>query len=91
MPFFIYSTGRSGLSYPILTDNSTFMFTASCYDDDQMTWGVTSSVKSLPKETMKLIYDHAESLGFKREYFTALRYDTCKLDFDDNTIADFEL
>lgn len=67
------------------------MFTASCFDDNQMTWGVTSSLKVLPKETVKEIYDHAESLGFKREYFTALRYDTCNLDFEDNTIADFEL
>lgn len=67
------------------------MFSASCYDDNQMTWGVKSSLQVLPKETVKLIHDHAESLGFKREYFTALRYDSCKLDFGDNTIADFEI
>lgn len=57
-----------------------------CWDDNQASWGVMSNVDRLPEETTKLIYDHAEALGFKREYFEELRYGNCG-DGRTNTIS----
>lgn len=76
-------TGNAGTCYTTLTDNKTFTFAAGCLSENQMVWGVASTLKRLPKETVKLIHDHAVSLGFKREFFTGLRYDSCNLDSED--------
>jgi hypothetical protein len=71
----------SGVGYATLTDNKTFLFYVTCYKKtNQLVWNVASPYKSLSKKTIKLIHDHAESHGFKREYFTGLRYDSCDKD-----------
>lgn len=75
--------GKGGRNFVTMTDNSTFFFAAYCMDDNQMTWGVSSTQKELPLETVKTIHEHAESLGFKREYFTRIRYDTCPEELDE--------
>lgn len=69
--------GNGGTCYTTLTDNRTFTVSAGCLTGNQMVFGVASSVKVLPPETLKQIEDHVISLGFKREYFTGLRYDSC--------------
>lgn len=68
-------TGNAGTCYTTLTDNKTFTFAAGCLSENQMVWGVASTLKRLPKETVKLIHDHAVSLGFKRDFFL-LDFDT---------------
>ncbi|CAL8103870.1 unnamed protein product [Orchesella dallaii] len=67
-----------GTLYTTLTDNKTFFFTAVCMVNGEMSWGVESTSPTLPEETKKKIFDHAVSLGFNREDFTELKYDTCK-------------
>jgi len=69
--------GNAGTCYTTLTDNRTFTFSAGCLTGSQMVFGVASSIKVLPHETINLIEEHAVSLGFKKEYFTGLRYDSC--------------
>jgi len=72
--------GITGMSYTTLTDNKTFIFSVNCLDEEeQMTWGVVSPLPSLPEDTLKIIYDHAKSLGFKKEYFTEIKYDKCDI------------
>ncbi|ODM93332.1 hypothetical protein Ocin01_13350 [Orchesella cincta] len=71
--------GYKGTFYVTYTDHKTFYFAASCLDDGQMTWGVGSSTPTLPQETVKLIHEHALSLGFKKEFFSELRYDSCHM------------
>ncbi|CAL8111381.1 unnamed protein product [Orchesella dallaii] len=82
--------GYSGTVYTTLTDNSTFLFTPFCTDDGEMAWGLGSTLPILSEDTIKLVYEHAESLGFKREYFTELRYDKCDIETVDvsSNIAD---
>ncbi len=67
----------SWVTYTTLTDNATFIFSAVCWEDKQASWGIASTVTTLPTDTVKLIYEHAELLGFKKEYFEELRYDYC--------------
>jgi len=69
--------GNAGTCYTTLTDNKSFAVSAGCLKGNQMVWGVVSPYKALSEETIKLIHDHVESLGVKREYFTSLRYDSC--------------
>lgn len=69
--------GKSATSYATFTDNSTFVFWATCWDDGQMTWSVSGPAKGLPEDKVKLVHEHAISLGFKKQYFTGLRYDYC--------------
>ncbi|CAL8129095.1 unnamed protein product [Orchesella dallaii] len=71
--------GYSGTAYVTLTDNSTFFFTPICTDEGEMAWGLGSTVPRLPERTMKRIYDHALSLGFKREFFVNLNYENCDI------------
>ncbi len=73
-------------TYITLTDNASYVFMAVCWDDNQASWGVMSTTATLPEETVKLIHEHAESLGFKKEYFEELRYTNCK-DERTNTIS----
>jgi len=75
--FFSEEGGFMGTCSYTLTDNKTFGVMACCIDKTHMSWGSMSIHPTLPKETVSLIYDHAESLGFKREHFTGLRYDHC--------------
>ncbi|CAL8086070.1 unnamed protein product [Orchesella dallaii] len=75
--------GASGTGYVTLSDNKTFFFTAFCANDGQMSWGVASLIPKLPEESVKKIHEHAVSLGFKKEYFTELRYDGCDLEHDE--------
>ncbi|CAL8111379.1 unnamed protein product [Orchesella dallaii] len=75
----VVGTGYSGTKYTTLTDNKSFFFTPFCMDG-QMSWGIGSTTPTLPEDTIKMVYDHAESLGFKREYFTELRYDRCDIE-----------
>jgi len=69
--------GNAGTCYTTLTDNKSFAVSVGCLKGNQMVWGVVSPHKSLPEETVKLIHNHVDSLGFKKEYFTSLRYDSC--------------
>ncbi|CAL8129096.1 unnamed protein product [Orchesella dallaii] len=69
--------GYSGTAYVTLTDNSTFIFTPICTDEGEMAWGVTSTVPRLPERTMNRIYEHAKSLGFKKQYFANVNYENC--------------
>ncbi|ODM91524.1 hypothetical protein Ocin01_15155 [Orchesella cincta] len=69
----------SGTVYTTLTDNKSYFFSAVCLNDGEMAWGVGSLTPTLPEETKKTILEHAESLGFKKEFFTELRYDKCNL------------
>lgn len=66
-----------GRAYTTLTDNKTFIFTAACFADNQMTWNLFATKKQLDYSTKREIFAHAESLGYKREYFTEIRYDSC--------------
>lgn len=66
-----------GRAYTTLTDNKTYMFTVCCYSDYQITWNVFSTTTTLDYYTVEEIFKHAESLGFKRQYFTEIRYDSC--------------
>ncbi|CAL8149394.1 unnamed protein product, partial [Orchesella dallaii] len=68
----------TGTLYVTLTDNKTFLFTAVCMKNGGMTWGVGSPTPTLTEETKKVVLDHAMSLGFNREDFIELKYDTCK-------------
>ncbi|ODM94160.1 hypothetical protein Ocin01_12527 [Orchesella cincta] len=74
--------GYSGTAYTTFTDNKTFSFSAVCGDNGQMTWGVGSTTPTLPRETVEKIHEHALSLGFKKEFFTELRYDGCDYQYD---------
>ncbi|ODM94155.1 hypothetical protein Ocin01_12526 [Orchesella cincta] len=69
--------GYSGTAYTTYTDNQTFLFSAACGDDGQMTWSVGTTTPTLPHGTVEKIHEHALSLGFKKEFFTELRYDGC--------------
>ncbi|ODM91528.1 hypothetical protein Ocin01_15156 [Orchesella cincta] len=69
----------SGSAYTTMTDNKTFFFSALCLKNGGMAWGVGSATPTLSEETKKKILEHAESLGFKKEHFTELRYDNCKI------------
>ncbi|ODM91525.1 hypothetical protein Ocin01_15154 [Orchesella cincta] len=73
-----WSQGMIGRVYSTLTDNKTFIFSAACFADNQMTWNVFSTTKTLSKATKRQIYEHAKSLGYNPEYFTEIRYETCK-------------
>ncbi len=64
-------------TYITLTENASYEFMAVCLDDNQSSWGVMNTVPTLPFETVKLIHEHAESLGFKNKYFDRLRYYNC--------------
>ncbi|CAL8111382.1 unnamed protein product [Orchesella dallaii] len=68
----------AGTAYTTLTDNKTFFFTATCFKNGQMAFGVGSTTPSLPEKTRKMILDHAVSLGFNVEDITGLKYETCK-------------
>jgi len=70
--------GYKGICYSTMTDNKTYSVVACCSNGNEMHWGAISTVKSLPKSTVKKIYEHAEYLGFSREHFTAIRYDSCE-------------
>lgn len=77
--------GFKGISYTILTDNKTYFLALNCYTEwDQMTWSIASATETLPEETAKLVYDTVLPIGFKREQFTGLRYETCKGSQPDN-------
>ncbi|CAL8103879.1 unnamed protein product [Orchesella dallaii] len=73
-----WSQGMVGRVYSTLTDNKTFLFYATCYSDNQMSWNIFATTKTLSDSTKQQIFDHAKSLGFNPEYFTELRYDSCK-------------
>ncbi|CAL8129090.1 unnamed protein product [Orchesella dallaii] len=64
--------GYSETAYVTITDNSTFVFIPICTDEGEMDWAVTSTVARLPERTMNQIYEHAKSLGFKKQYFVKL-------------------
>jgi hypothetical protein len=66
-----------GKGYITLTDNKSFLFYYHCYDDNEATWGVTSTTKTLDEATVKKIHDEAISLGFSEKYFTQIHYDAC--------------
>ncbi|CAL8149406.1 unnamed protein product [Orchesella dallaii] len=68
----------AGTLYTTLTDNKTFFFAATCMKNGGMAWGVGSTTPTLTEETKKIVLDHAVSLGFNKEDFTELKYDTCK-------------
>ncbi|CAL8111377.1 unnamed protein product [Orchesella dallaii] len=72
-----WSQGMVGRVYSTLTDNKTFIFSAACFEDNQMTWNVFSTTKTLKDSTKQHIFDHAKSLGYNPEYFTEIRYDGC--------------
>ncbi len=67
-----------GRAYTTLTDNKTFAFTAACFSDNQMSWNVFATTKTLDEATKNQIFEHAKSLGYNSEYFTEIRYDSCK-------------
>lgn len=67
-----------GRAYTTLTDNKTFAFTAACFADNQMTWNVFATTPTLDEQTKEKIYEHAKSLGYNPEFFTEIRYDSCK-------------
>lgn len=64
-----------GRAYTTLTDNKTFAFTAACFADNEMSWNVFATTKTLDEATKSLIFEHAKSLGYREEYFTELKYD----------------
>ncbi|CAL8116401.1 unnamed protein product [Orchesella dallaii] len=68
----------SGTLYTTLTDNKSFFFGAICMKNGEMAWGVGSTTPTLTEETKKIVFDHAVSLGFNKEDFTELKYDTCR-------------
>ncbi|CAL8116503.1 unnamed protein product [Orchesella dallaii] len=68
----------SGTLYTTLTDNKSFFFATICLKNGEMAWGVASTTPTLTEETKKKVFDHAVSLGFNKEDFTELKYDTCK-------------
>ncbi|CAL8116509.1 unnamed protein product [Orchesella dallaii] len=68
----------SGTLYTTLTDNKSFYFTAICMQNGEMVWAVGSTTPTLTEETKKKVFDHAVSLGFHKEDFTELKYDTCQ-------------
>lgn len=72
--------GYSGTVYTTMTDNKTFLFTPFCTSDGEMAWGLGSTLPSLPKQTLESVMKHAKELGFKKDYFTGLRYDNCNLE-----------
>ncbi|ODM88005.1 hypothetical protein Ocin01_18678 [Orchesella cincta] len=74
--------GYGGKAFTTYSDNETFFFTAVCGDDGQMAWNVASLTPTLPRESVKIIHEHALSLGFKKEFFTELRYDRCHFQND---------
>jgi len=78
-------TGFSGTVYTTMSDNKTFLFTPFCTDDGEMVLGLGSLLPTLPEETMRKVKEHAISLGFKKEYFTEIRYDRCDLETTDYT------
>lgn len=78
--------GYSGTVYTTMTDNSTFLFTPFCTKDGEMAWGLGSTLPSLPKKTLEKVLAHARSLGFKKQYFTGLRYDDCDLGDSGNAV-----
>ncbi|CAL8111380.1 unnamed protein product [Orchesella dallaii] len=71
------TTMYGGTAYTTFTDNKTYFFSAVCLSDGEMVWGVGSPTPTLPEETKKMILEHAVSLGFKKEFFSELRYDKC--------------
>ncbi|CAL8086067.1 unnamed protein product [Orchesella dallaii] len=75
--------GLTGTGYVTYSDNKTFFFSAFCTDDGQMTWNVASLIPVLPEASVKIIHEHALSLGFKKEFFTELRYDRCQFPSED--------
>ncbi|ODM95775.1 hypothetical protein Ocin01_10906 [Orchesella cincta] len=77
--------GYSGLKYTTMTDNKTFLFTPFCTDDGEMTWGLGTISPTISQDLIKAAHEHAESLGFKREYFTEIRYDRCNFESVDYT------
>lgn len=76
--FFLQFIGMVGRAYTTLTDNKTFAFTAACFSDNQMSWNVFATTKTLDEATKNQIFEHAKSLGYNPEYFTEIRYDSCK-------------
>lgn len=55
-----------------------------------MVWGGVSTTRALPSESVTAIHNHVESLGFKRKFFTGLRYETCET-APMNNLAELEL
>lgn len=64
--------------YVTLTDNKNFVFFSNCWmGSNQRGWTLMSLTPTLDTKTQRLIEDHAKSLGFDRNQFTFLRFNSC--------------
>jgi len=64
-----YPQGHGGRSYTSLSDNKSFTVFVVCHDDGLGTFGVISSQRTLPPETLNIAKEHVKALGFKEENF----------------------
>jgi len=72
--------GYAATAYTTYTDNKSFFVAAGCGDDGQMTWNVGSMYPTLTKDVKDMVIKHLTELGFKKEFFTEIRYDYCDLE-----------